>query len=830
MERITLFVDVLLPLPLSDLFTYRVPFKMNDFIKKGQRVVVQFGRQKIYTALIVNIHQKPPENYTIKYILSVLDAKPVVNEYQFKLWKWISSYYMCTLGEIMNAALPSALKLESETKISIDPSFDKDYSLLNEKEYLIAEALENRKILTITEISEIANQKKIMPLIKSLIEKNVVSVEEKIYDSYKPKIKIFVRLKKDYDDENNLKQVFDTLNKRAYKQLQLLMSYITISKRYSKNPVEVTRAELLKNANASSVQMNELIKKGIFEIYQKQVTRLKQYEHALTNVINLNEYQTKAFDEIKEHFKEKNVVLLHGITSSGKTEIYIKLIKEVIKQGKQVLYLLPEIALTIQIINRLRKYFGDKVGVYHSRFNKNEKLEIWNNVLNTNSDKINKSGYQIILGPRSAIFLPFSKLGLVIVDEEHDGSYKQQDPAPRYNGRDTAIYLAYLHNAKTLLGSATPCIESYYNTQMNKYSLVELNKRYGGIQLPEISVVDLKKERLHKKMKSDFSSVLLENIKTALENNEQIILFRNRRGFSLRLECEDCGWMPQCKNCDVTLTYHKYYNRMRCHYCGYSTKIPEKCPYCGSTNIKMKGFGTEKIEEELPVFFKNAHIARMDLDTTRLKNAYQQLIYNFEDHKIDILVGTQMVTKGLDFDNVGVVGIMNADNMLSFPDFRAFERSFQQLAQVSGRAGRKKKRGKVIIQTYNPKHIVVQNVINNDYLAMYKHQIFERKNFNYPPFYRLIKLTLKHKDPQTLNYAAKELAERLRNVFGKLVLGPEYPMVTRIKNLFLKNIIIKLNNNSPISKSKLKLSEQIKIFNKNSNYKGLRIVIDVDPL
>ncbi len=832
MERITLFADVLLPLPIPGLYTYRIPFELNDVVKKGIRVVVQFGRKKIYTALVRNVHKNPPKDYQPKYILSVLDTYQIVNDTQFKFWEWISSYYMCKQGEVMNAALPSALKLASETKIILNPKFNKDYSLLNEKEYLIVEALEIQNILTITEVSNIINQIKVIPLIKTLIEKGVVLIEEELTERYKPKIETFVCLTKEYDNDDKLREAFDNLSKRAYKQLELLMSFINLSGKINKKPKQITRSQLLKSVNANAAQLNSLEKKGILVTYKKVISRLKHYDsESSTDSIKLNEFQEKAFNKIKEDFKEKDVVLLHGVTSSGKTEIYIKLINEVIAQGKQVLYLLPEIALTTQIINRLRKYFGNKVGVYHSRYNANEKVEIWNKVLNRNaSGETKDTKFQIILGARSSLLLPFNNLGLIIVDEEHDTSYKQKDPAPRYNARDAAIYLARMHKAKTLLGSATPSIESYYNAQNGKYSLVELPIRYREIPMPEIIVVDIKEETRLKKMKSFFSSLLLKHIEEALKNNEQIILFQNRRGFSLRLECENCNWTPQCKNCDVTLIYHKYNNQLRCHYCGYSIRVPERCPVCGSTEIKMKGFGTEKVEEELSILFPDAHISRMDLDTTRSKNAYQQIINDFETQKINVLIGTQMVTKGLDFDNVSLVGILNADNMLSFPDFRAFERSYQLITQVSGRAGRKNKKGKVIIQTYNPYHTVIRNAINNDYLSMFNSQIIERKKFKYPPFYRLIKITLKHKDYKILNNAAKEFANMLRNKFSNRVLGPEYPLVSRIKTFYLKNILIKIEKRVSLSAVKSEIINQINIFHSSKRNKSIRVIIDVDPL
>ena len=827
MERETLFIDVILPLPVPGYYTYRVPYELNNFVKKGLRVVVQFGKQKLYTALIAKIHDNVPKNYETKYILTILDDEPVISNFHFKFWDWICDYYICRIGEVMNAALPSALKLESESKIVLNPDYNGDQSNISDKEYLILEALMLRKTITVTEASKILDRLKIIPVIKTLIEKGVAILEEELVDKYKVKTEIYVRLGVKYvDKEEELKIIFDKLEKKAPKQLEMLMSFINLS--YHKK--EITRSELTMTIDKSAPHLAALVKKGILETYSKSISRLIDYE-SITNVnsIILSNEQQKTIDSIKEQFKEKQVVLLHGITSSGKTEIYIKLISETIAEGKQVLFLLPEIALTAQIINRLRKYFGNKVGIYHSKQPDKERVEIWNNILNRDKDISNKNNIQIILGARSAVFLPYTNLGLVIVDEEHDSSFKQSEPAPRYNGRDCAIYLAHIHGAKTLLGSATPSVESYFNAHSGKYGFAGLFSRYGDIRLPEVLVADVKEETKKKRMKSHFTPLLIESITEALLNGEQVLLFQNRRGFSLYLECSNCNWVPQCRNCDVSLIYHKKQNQLRCHYCGYSVKIPEKCPACGSTAVLMKGFGTEKIEEELAVFFPNAVISRMDLDTTRTKNSYQKIINDFEDRKVDILVGTQMVTKSLDFDNVSVVGVLNADSILKFPEFRSFERGFQLLAQVSGRAGRKNKRGKVVIQTYDPFHSVIRYVIDNNYTEMYNSQIIERKSFKYPPFYRLIKLTIKHRNEETLNLAASEIAKELRKLFPDKVLGPEFPFISRIKNMYLKNIMIKLEKSLNYKETKevvVKLTEKFSFIDK---YKGIKIAVDVDP-
>ncbi len=828
MDRTTLFVDVILPLPVPGLFTYRVPFELNDSVECWKRVVVQFGKKKVYTAIIVNIHETPPQNYAVKYILSVLDANPIMNELQFDFWKWIAGYYMCELGEVMNVAIPSAFKLASESKIVMNPLFEGDVEGLNEKEYLVVDALDIQKKLTLTEVENIIEQKKVIPVIKGLIEKKIVLVEEELKERYKPKKETYLKLSDEYQDEEKMQELFTQLEKRAFKQLEVLIAFISLSNFGIGKTKDVRQADLTKNQKFSPGVIKALIDKGVLISSSKTISRLEDFDStALPEDIILSNDQQETLDQVESQFRNNNVVLLHGVTSSGKTELYIKLIKETLEQGKQVLYLLPEIALTTQIINRLRKYFGNQVGVYHSRYSENERVEIWNNVL---GNALNEKKFHIILGPRSALYLPFNNLGLVIVDEEHDYSYKQFDPAPRYNARDAAVYLAGLHKANVVLGSATPSVESYFNTKSGKYSLVELNKRFGDIQLPEILVADVKKETRQKTMKSHFSSLLIDHVSEAIEKKEQVILFQNRRGFSLRLECDTCNWMPECKNCDVTLIYHKHNNQLKCHYCGYSRRVPERCDSCGSTHLRMRGFGTEKVEDELAILYPDARIRRMDLDTTRSKHSYQSIISDFEERRVDILVGTQMVTKGLDFDNVSVVGILNADNMLSYPDFRAYERSFQLMAQVSGRAGRKKKRGKVIIQSYNPHHSAIRDVIDHDYQSMYRSQILERRNFKYPPFNRLINLSLKHKDPRLLNEASREFAMMLREKLGNRILGPEYPLISRIKNLYIKNVLVKLERDEKLTDQKKTILKTIDKFRGESSYKSVRIIIDVDPV
>lgn len=840
MSRTTLFVDVILPLAVPNLYTYRVPYEWNDLIIPGQRVIVQFGKGKLYSALVRVVHENPPKHYSAKYLESILDEQPIVNQKQFELWDWMSQYYMCTIGDVMIAALPGGLKLSSETKVVLSTEYkvQSEKTKLNDKEYLIIEALEVRNVLSLTDVSQIIEQKIVYPVIKTLIEKGIVIIQEELKEKYKPKIESFVKITAYADDEENLKNIFSLLEKKAPKQLDVLMAYINLSKRYSKERQEVKKSEIIKLIEGAEAALRSLVKKNIFEMHEREVGRFASFENE-NKISQLNDVQQKVYDDIQGFYgwnspkskveKLKDVVLLHGVTSSGKTEIYVKLIEQTIAQGKQVLYLLPEIALTTQIISRLRKYFGDTVGVYHSKFNENERVDVWKNVLGSKS-KLPTSHFKLIVGARSALFLPYSNLGLVIVDEEHDSSYKQFDPAPRYNARDAAIYLAHIHKAKTLLGSATPCLESYFNAQEGKYGLVEINQRFGGVQMPEILISDVK-EAMHKKqMKSHFTPLLLDTVALALQEKEQVVLFQNRRGFAPQLECNMCAWVPHCVNCDVSLTFHKASNQLRCHYCGYAVKPPSKCAACGDTNIKMKGFGTEKIEEELSIFFPNAKIARMDLDTTRSKFAHQHIIQDFEDSKIDILVGTQMVTKGLDFDNVSMVGILNADSMLNFPDFRSFERSYQLMAQVSGRAGRKSKRGKVIIQTQNPDHVIIQDVIQNNFISMYTQQLLDRKNFNYPPYFRLIEITVIHRDVDMVNASAKYLSDELKRHFQKRVLGPEFPLVSRVRNLYHKNILLKIERDASVSQVKKIVNELLIGFKSNSDFKSVRLQMDVDPM
>lgn len=779
------------------------------------RVAVAFGNTKMYTALVFRLHQTSPELYEAKDILQILDDKPIVNELQLKHWQWISNYYMCALGDVYKAALPSAFLLESETIVYKNQAFQNE-EILNDDEFLIFEALQHQSQLTVYQISDILGKNKVLPIINELIQKSAIYIKEEIYEQYKPKLVKYVRLNAQYNDERFLEPLLEELS-RAKKQREAVLSYFQMTT--SKKPIKAK--DLEEQSGVSTAVIKALVDKEIFEFYHIQTDRIS-YQGETNALKELNEYQAQALHEIQESFKIKDVTLLHGITSSGKTEVYTKLIQQVLDTGKQVLFLLPEIALTTQIITRLQNYFGDKVSVFHSKYTMNERVEVWNNVLN------NKAKAQIILGARSSIFLPFSNLGLIVVDEEHETSYKQFEPSPRYNARDTAIVLANMHQSKILLGSATPSLESYFNAQENKYGFVELNRRFGNVQLPSIELVDIKEKHRKREMKGHFSDTLLKQIQTALDEKEQVILFQNRRGYSPIVECKTCGTSPQCPNCDVSLTYHKYKNQLQCHLCNYQRAMPNSCGACGSNQLDTKGFGTEQIELELKELFPEHSIGRMDLDTTRGKHGYQKIIGAFEAREIDVLVGTQMLSKGLDFDNVTLVGILNADTMLNFPDFRSHERAFQLMVQVSGRAGRSQKRGKVMIQTYNPYHQILQQVSNTNYSKMYQEQLQDRWQFHYPPYFRIIKITLKHKNYQKVDAGSIWLAKALKNVFHEHVLGPAAPSIARIRNQYIKNIIVKIPPKQSLGKTKQQIHKIKNTFDAVQDFRPIRFIIDVD--
>ncbi len=821
MKQDAIYVDLILPVPLRQLFTYAVSEEMKLHVEIGKRVVVNFGKKKIYTALIKRVHSEKPV-YETKEILSVLDKVPIISENQLMFWNWMAEYYMCSLGEIYKAALPSGLKLESETNIVLNSEANGED--INEKEELIIGILKDGKAHIISQIEQAAGFN-VMPTIKKLVEKNIISAEERLKKKYSKKYEDFIGINMKLKDESFLNSIIESLSK-APKQKELLSEFIYLTHFGSdkfeglKSADEFLKSDILKHTGAKQSHLTELVKKEYLIQTKKEVSRIYRDIDLIEGKKDLNTYQLKALKSVQKGFLEKDVVLLHGVTSSGKTEIYIHLISEQLKAGKQVLYLLPEIALTSQITTRLEKIFGNELAVYHSKFNDNERVEVWKGM--------EEKKYKLILGVRSSVFLPFENLGLIIVDEEHENTYKQYNPAPRYNARDASIVSAKLYGAKVLLGTATPSIESYYNAKSGKYVLVELFQRYKEIQLPEIEIVNTRDARKQHKMKSMFSVQMLNAVSEALAQNEQIILFQNRRGFSPYIECSSCGYIPKCEHCDVSLTYHKINKQLICHYCGYSLQAQKMCKSCQKLTMETKGFGTQKIEDELKILFPDVKIARMDFDSTIRKKAFYNIISDFETGKTNILIGTQMISKGLDFENVSLVGILNADNMLNFPDFRAFERSFQLMTQVSGRSGRKNKQGKVIIQTSESKHPIILNVKENNYKEMFISQLSQRKQFKYPPFYRLIQISIKHKNKEIVDMASEQLASELRSRFGNRVLGPEYPIIARIKNWYIKTILIKIERN--VSHTKVKEIINIKIFQIKSkdNFKSVIFSTDVD--
>ena len=815
------FINAILPIPLEKLFTYAVTEEEAAFLKPGMRVAVPFGKTKIYTALIAMVHTTPPTGYTAKEIHQILDQSPIVNQLQLQHWHWVAEYYMCTIGEVLRSALPGAFLLESETLILKNKMDGVAESELKDDEFLVMEALHHQAVLRVHEISAILDRKNVLPVLQRLLEKGIIVLKEEIFEQYRPKLVKYLQLGKSYRSEDKLEELLQSLS-RAPKQSQVVLSLFQLQAA-TKKPIKISEVERI--SGVSKAVINSLVEKGILEVYFVRTDRVNyEREGEDSDLKALNEHQSKALDTIVQNFKNEKVALLHGVTSSGKTEVYVKLIEQCLNAGRQALYLLPEIALTTQLISRLQEYFGGKVAVYHSKYTVQERIEVWNNVLT------NKSKAQIVIGARSALFLPYSDLGLIIVDEEHESSFKQHDPAPRYHARDAAIVLGNLHKSNILLGSATPSIESFYNAQNGKYGYAQIDRRFGNVMMPDMELVDIKEQTRKRRMKGHFSERLLEEITEALELGEQIILFQNRRGYAPILECTTCGHSPQCPNCDVSLTYHQFKKQLRCHYCGYHMALPESCQACGSATLDTKGFGTEQVEKELETLFPTARVSRMDLDTTRGKHSYEKIITAFERQDMDILVGTQMLTKGLDFRNVGLVGIMNADALLNFPDYRAHERCFQLLTQVAGRAGRTKKRGKVIIQTYNPYHQILQQVTAGDYEGMFKEQLYEREQYHYPPLNRIIKITFKHKEYNRLNEASDWFATALRNVLGDKVLGPEYPAVARIRNQYLKNVLVKIASNQSLSKTKKGIKRIEKSFNAVSQYRSVRVIYNVDHI
>ncbi|MBL0133862.1 MAG: primosomal protein N' [Chitinophagaceae bacterium] len=813
-----LFAEVIIPLALPKNYTWSVPASLQSQIQPGVRVEVVLGRNKKYAGIVKKLHTVKPEFFETKDILNVLDAEPVLFPAQLELWEWIASYYMCSEGEVMAAALPSHFKLSSETVLVFNEEFGDDFSLLDNNEYLVGEALLLKKELRITEVQELLDAANVYPVIKRLIDKKVCFVWEALKEGYQPKKETYVILNPEYEDEDKLAELMNNWS-RAPKQLELLLSYL----HFVRTEGEVTKPALLKKSNASDAQLKGLVDKKVLWLEKRQVDRLRYLPRDINIDFELTPHQMEVWEQIKEQLKKKPVCLLQGVTSSGKTLVYIKLIEEFIRKGKQVLYLLPEIALTSQIIRRLQKHFGGYIGIYHSKFNQNERVEIWNKV---------KSGeLSVVLGARSSLFLPFSKLGLIVVDEEHDTSYKQQDPAPRYNARDAAVYYASLFGAKVVLGSATPSVESYYNARMGKYGLATLLERFGGVLMPAINIIDTRKVVSPDKNKIIISPELQQAIQNAIQENHQVILFQNRRGYSPYQVCMTCGWIPHCRYCDVTLTFHKNTHKLHCHYCGTVYPQVHTCAACGNDKFSQRNFGTEKIEEQLEEMFPDARVARMDVDSVRGKQAHDTLIQQFEQHRIDILVGTQMVVKGLDFENVHLVGILDADSLLSFADFRVNERAFQLMEQVSGRAGRKDKQGQVWIQVMNTKHPVLNFVQLHDYPMFFDNELVGRRHFNYPPFTRFILLTFRHTVKEVAETAAKIFAGALKKDFGNYLSGPAEPIVNRIRNQYLMELSIKLPKEPGVlQQCRQQLLEQIAILHNDKRFRSVVIIIDVDAL
>ena len=816
------YVDVIVPLPIASQYTYSLPPSLEESVEEGCRVVVSFGRKKFYTAIVTKVHTVSPEGYETKDIEEVLDSSPILLPSQLRFWEWLSSYYLCTLGDVYKAAIPSGMKLESETVVVYNDEFEADRPLADNEQRLL-DLLCSDKEQCVTQLQRAMGVKNVLPIMKRLLEKEAIFVKEDLKRNYKPRTEARVRLANRELDEPGMMVLFNELS-RAKKQLAVLMKYIELSGWAGRGEYlqEVSKKLLLEKAEATTTIFNGLVEKGIFEVYYQEIGRLDKSEMATMEMNALNLVQQEAFQRIMENFRQKNVCLLHGVTSSGKTEIYIHLIQEALKAGKQVLYLLPEIALTTQITERLRRIFGKRLGVYHSKFPDAERVEIW-------KKQLGEEEYDVILGVRSSIFLPFKRLGLVIVDEEHENTYKQQDPAPRYHARSSAIMLASMYGAKVLLGTATPSVESYFNATTGKYGLVELKERYKEIQLPHIERVDIKELARQKRMQGPFSPMLVKEIRGALERKEQVILFQNRRGFAPMMECHTCGWVPKCKNCDVSLTYHKGLNQLTCHYCGCTYQVPRSCPACGGVELMSRGFGTERIEDDIQLIFPEARVARMDLDTTRTRSAYEKIIANFEQGKTDILIGTQMVSKGLDFQHVSVVGILNADTMLNYPDFRSYERAFQLMAQVAGRAGRKNKQGLVILQTKSPELPVIHQVMRNDYEELYYDQLAERQMFRYPPYYRLIYVYLKHRKESVLDLAADTMATILRSGLGDRVLGPDKPPIARIQTLYIKKMIVKVEQNASMAKVRDYLLAVQRSIIEDERFRSLIVYYDVDP-
>lgn len=794
---------------------------MEGYVSEGVLVVVPFSRQGLVTGVVRRIHEEPPRGYTARYIDTLLDSRPAVTARQLAFWDWMCSYYLCHPGEVMLASLPAGLRLSSETRYQLNPAFDGDITSFTERERAVLEALQLREVLGPDDLCAILQVKAYQPVVRKLLLAGAILVMENIKERYKPRIETYVRLAEAGRSEDGLQSAFRMLE-RAPKQQEVLMMYVQLSQRYGSAPQEVKKNLLQKFSGAAPSVVNELVRKGVLEYYEREASRLPDAGEGSGTDFHLSPAQQVALDALRQSMATKAVTLLHGITGSGKTELYVKLIRDVLNSGKQVLYMLPEIALTTQMIARLQHYFGNALAVYHSRFNQNERVEVWQLVLRNAGEK-----GRLVLGARSALLLPYSNLGLVVVDEEHETSYKQHEPAPRYHARDAAIMLARMHGAPVVLGSATPAYETLHNANTGKYGYVALNERFGGMALPEVVPVLLSKTTAPS---GTFTETLLEALRDTLARKEQAILFQNRRGYAPVLVCTSCGWSPECTRCDVSSTWHKSLERLVCHYCGSRYSMPPSCPQCGSHKLKLAGFGTERIEEELSILLPDAKIARLDLDSARTKSAYQQILGDFEDAHIDVLIGTQMVTKGLDFGRVSLVGVLNADLLLKYPDFRSIERAYQLMTQVAGRAGRREKRGKVIIQSANPGHWVIRAVMEGKYPDVYEHEMKDRNHHRYPPFVRLMVLSLRHRESEMLDLCAARYADELAKLLPRAsILGPEYPPVKRVKNMFIKQILLKIEPQVPLATFKMALSELNLRFFAMKEYKGVRLSVNVDP-
>lgn len=813
------FADIILPLSLPRLLTYSVPIELQDNIKEGMRVEVALGRNKLYSGIVGRLHNEKPNTYEVKPVRSLLDEEPIVTSLQLKFWKWVADYYMAAPGEVMQAALPAHLKLTGETRIQWMPEHNDVVYEWSDRAYPAAEALELRNELTISEFRAITGVRNFTEVLNELLENEVVVIHDELETAYKPKKEKVIRLQADYKEDAKMHQLFDELQK-APKQLNLLMAYMELSVKYG----VVSQKSLLERADATSTQVKALADKKIFIVEEVVVDRLAINNTNIAAKLEFTHAQGKAYRQLESSLEDKDVVLLEGVTGSGKTMLYIKKLRECIEQGKQAILLLPEIALTTQLVSRLYAYFGDELGVYHSRFSNNERVEIW--------EKTRKGKYKIIAGPRSALWLPYNDVGLIIADEEHDASYKQKDPSPRYNARDAAIYLAALHGAKTILGSATPSVESIYNTRNEKYGYVRLAERYLGVQMPVIEFVNAKSlETVRKQGVRMITPELIQAITTALAKNKQVVLFQNRRGYAPFQVCLMCGWVPHCKNCAVSLTYHKSTDKLHCHYCGLKSAVVHTCPSCGSNSLQSKTFGTEKIEEEIGQLFPKAKVARMDVDSMRGKASFSELFEKLEKRKIDILIGTQMVVKGLDFAPIELVGILSADILLNFPDFRVNERAFQLMEQVSGRAGRTDGKGKVMIQAYNMTHPVLQWVKAHDVRSFYEHEIKYREQFAYPPFTRFIKITFKHRDEPRTIAAAGQMAQALQQMPELGVQGPVQALIAKVRNLYVQEVWVKCpKNKSILENTKAFIKTQKEHIMSAKGNSSVQIQFDVDPM